>query len=392
MFRLPSKRPPASRSIRVLRRGVALLLVITCITLVSSSLTGCSPVYVLRAGWEEAGILLRKEPIAELVQDPELPEDTRRKFMLVEQSRAYARDTLGLQPKGSFSEYSEIDREVLVWVLSASSKRQFAPVTWWFPIVGRVPYKGFFEKEDGIEEAKSLEADGNDVYLRPSPAFSTLGWFDDPLLSTLIVYDDVSLVNTVIHEILHNTVWIPNHASFNETLANVVGALGAQQFFRDLGVENDPRIQIAEDRWHDELLYAAFLNKLEKRLKDFYEDLARRDPEQKEDLSEIVKRRKLLFEEMLESWNQQGSLLKTKRFANISGLLNNAILMSQMVYLNKPQIIAELYKTCGNSMSTFVEEVRWIAKETAEGKKDPFELATTAIDNQCSFHKESKES
>lgn len=375
------------RSSSILRRGIFLLLFLLGVSGVTSSLSGCSPVYVLRAGWEEAGILLRREPISELVKNPELPEDTRRKFLLVEETRKYAKETLGLEPKGSFSEYSKIDREVLVWVLSASPKRQFASVTWWFPIVGRVPYKGFFEKEDGIEEAKSLEAEGNDVFLRPSPAFSTLGWFDDPLLSTLMDYDDVSLVNTVIHEILHNTVWIPNHASFNETLANVVGALGSHKFFLERGGEDDSRAQIAEDRWHDELIYAEFLNKLEKRLREFYLETAKNDPEQKELLDSIVSRRKIIFEEMLKSWTAQSSRLKTKRFANINGLLNNAILMSQMVYLNKPQSIANLYESCGNSMNEFIEEIRWISEETANSKEDPYNLVEKSISNNCSFHK-----
>jgi predicted aminopeptidase len=117
--------------------------------------------------------------------------------------------------------------------VSASKKDSFTFHLWWFPIVGEVPYKGFFEKEDAISQARDLEARGFETWVRGTDAFSTLGWFNDPVLSTTLKRPIVQIANTVIHETLHSTIWIPNHVDFNESLANFVGTEGAVQFFEN---------------------------------------------------------------------------------------------------------------------------------------------------------------
>src|SRR5690606_29809700 len=110
----------------------------------------------------------------------------------------------------------------------------FEPYTWWFPIVGRVPYKGFFDFDEAHEQARRLDARGYDTYVRPSAAFSTLGWFNDPVLNTVLRYSDVDLVQTVIHELTHNTIYIAGQAGFNESFATFVGDRGAAAFFCDM--------------------------------------------------------------------------------------------------------------------------------------------------------------
>jgi predicted aminopeptidase len=117
-------------------------------------------------------------------------------------------------------------------VLTVAFRDQLAIRTWWWPVVGRVPYKGFFNFAAAERERAGYERDGYDTELRPSEAFSTLGWFNDPLLSTTLGADSTWLVNTVIHELLHNTVWISGDVSFNESLASFAGSHGAVAFFR----------------------------------------------------------------------------------------------------------------------------------------------------------------
>jgi predicted aminopeptidase len=120
-------------------------------------------------------------------------------------AREYARDSLRLRTKESFTTYSRLDKDTLVLVLSAAYRDRLEPYTWWFPIVGRVPYKGYFDFDAARRTARKFYEDGYDVSLRPSDAFSTLGWFNDPLLSTSLRRDSVDLANTVIHELTHNT-------------------------------------------------------------------------------------------------------------------------------------------------------------------------------------------
>src|SRR5688500_17657363 len=143
----------------------------------------CSPLYVIRAGIEEAKILGRRRPISDVLADPSTMATTRAKLQLVVQARSYADKQLGLDAGESYTTHSTPDSATWEMVGSAARKDRFEAHTWWFPIVGKVPYKGYFNFDHAYEEARDLEARGFDTNVRPSGAFSTLGWFNDPLLN-----------------------------------------------------------------------------------------------------------------------------------------------------------------------------------------------------------------
>lgn len=187
--------------------------------------------YLARAGWAEAEILARRRPIARMVADAGVDATTRGKLQLVLAARGFAAESLHLETGESFTTYSALDRDTLVLIVSAAYRDTLAFYTWWFPIVGRVPYKGFFRPADALALSAELARAGLDTVVRPASAFSTLGYFNDPLLSTTLAEDSASLANTVIHELLHNTFYAPGEVVFNESFANFVGAHGAVQFF-----------------------------------------------------------------------------------------------------------------------------------------------------------------
>ena len=221
--------------------------------------------YVVRAGFEEARILLRRRPIAAMVADTSTDAATRAKLELVLAARAFAADSLGLDAGDTYTTFARVDRDTLLLVLSASRYDRLGEYLWSYPVVGRVPYKGFFDLERALREARRLERNGMDTYVRPSAAFSTLGYFNDPLLSTVLGLDSVEIVATVVHEILHNTVWSRDNVTFNESLANFVGYRGAEALFRS---RRDARnAQRAAARWRDEVrlgrFYADVVNRLE---------------------------------------------------------------------------------------------------------------------------------
>ncbi|MEO7040464.1 MAG: aminopeptidase [Gemmatimonadaceae bacterium] len=203
--------------------------------------------YLVRAGWAEAGILRRARPIDAIVKDPSTPAATRQKLALVLAARAFAADSVKLAAKESFTTYSHIDRDTLVVVLSAAYRDRLRYKTWWFPIVGSVPYKGYFDVSDAKHAAAQLSRDGFDAYLRPASAFSTLGYLNDPLLSTTLEEDSVSLVNTVIHELTHNTFYASGQAVFNESFANFVGAHGSEWFYVTHG--DSASVRLAQEDW-----------------------------------------------------------------------------------------------------------------------------------------------
>jgi predicted aminopeptidase len=239
------------------RTRLTALAGLTIVVMLLMTPTGC---YLSRAGWEEARILQRRRPIVDLVQDSAIDRVTRDKLRLVLEVRQFAIDSLRLAAKESFTTFSQLDSDTLVLVLSAAYRDRLEPFTWWFPIVGSVPYKGFFDFDAARREARRLSTRGFDVYLRPSAAFSTLGFFNDPLLSTTLREDSLDLANTVIHELTHNTFYAPGQADFNESFANFVGARGAARFFRARGREDAARL--VEDRWSDEKLLAGFWGRL----------------------------------------------------------------------------------------------------------------------------------
>src|SRR5256714_8987887 len=256
-----------------MRRGILAIAVFLAVLVLISAPTAC---YLGRGAWEEAKILSRRQPISEIVADPRTPKEARQKLKVVLAAREYAKDSLKLRTKDSFTTYSRLDHDTLVLVVSAAYRDTLKPYTWWFPIVGRVPYKGYFDFAAARRAAKDLAADGFDVYVRPSDAFSTLGFFNDPLPHTTPKGDSLGLANTVIHELTHNTYYASGQAPFNESFAMFVGARGAAAFFRSLGQEGAAAKVDAE--WEDDKLLARFWARVIKSLDSAY----RMHPESKD--------------------------------------------------------------------------------------------------------------
>ena len=223
--------------------------------------------YVTRAGFEETRILKSRQPIARMVRDSSVDPSIRRSLQLVLEARDYAA-RLGLEAKETYTTYADVGRDTLLLVLQAAPKDCICPHTWKYPIVGRIPYKGFFDPRAARREAGRFAARGYDVYLRPSGAFSTLGWFNDPLLSTALTRDSVELAATVFHEIAHNTLYVKSATPFNESFAQLVGYRSTEVFFQERG--DGLRAQQAADRWHDEIVLGDYYTALVRRLEAIY--------------------------------------------------------------------------------------------------------------------------
>lgn len=234
------------------------------------AVSACSPLYVARLGWTQAQILMRREPIPSLLERPDLDPALRERFELVLATRAFARDRLGLTVGDSYTTFAEIDGDATVHVLSAAHRDRLESYTWWYPIAGRVPYRGFFDPDDAAHEAARLAKRSLDVDVRPALAFSTLGWFADPLLSTTAAEAPDDLVETVIHELFHATLYVPGESAFNESAATFAGHRGGIAFFCDGPGREPVRCARSRARWAAVRARGRVLARLEHRLRRLY--------------------------------------------------------------------------------------------------------------------------
>lgn len=342
------------------KRTIVLSLVATALG--AATLT-CSPLYVIRAGFEEGKILSRRKPIHRVIESPSTEPETRRKLGLVLQARDFAEQALALDAGESYTTYSWVDSDTLLLVLSAARRDRFQAYTWWFPIVGRVPYKGFFNFGEAYAAAERLRRRGFDTYVRPSGAFSTLGWFNDPLLNTVLRYGDVSLTSTVIHELLHNTVFLPGHVSFNESFANFVGDRGAILFFCSREGEESQPCRLATAAWADNLLFGAFLTDLVRELENLYNrtDISR---EQK------IQQRERIFQDARARFRHDVEpKLQTSAFRGFADeQLDNATLIGTRLYYDRLQLFEDLFQRLGANLPATIDSIA----RTVDSSDDPF--------------------
>ncbi len=342
------------------RRGVPAAL------LVAAASWGCSPTYVLRAGWEEARILSSRRPIEAVVHDTTVAPEVRAKLRLVQDARDFAERALGLDAATSFLSFAEIYRDTLALNVSAVPEFALYWKTWWFPIVGHVPYKGYFDFDAARTEAERLEREGYDVTVRPVSAFSTLGWLPDPMLSTTLRLDSISLVETVIHEITHTSFFPSGQANFNESFANFVGSRGAIEFFCE-AVRQEPECEQARLRWDDTRVFGVFFHSLLDPLREVYASALPN--------AEKRIRKREIFEAAAEQFeNEVKPQLKAGRYGSLdpSGI-NNAWVLSRVLYYTRLDDFETAYQRFGSLRTAFER----LSAEAAAG--DPWEALNRLV-------------
>jgi len=204
----------------------AALFALLAIVLVSCETVG----YYSQAARGQLTIVFAREDIQHLIERPDLSQELAGKFAKVMDIREFAESELGLPVGGNYSSYVDVEREHVVWNVFAAPEFSVDPVNWCYPIAGCVAYRGYFSQQSALSYAAKLEEDGFDVYTGGVDAYSTLGWFEDSLLSTVLNRADYQLAGLIFHELAHQLVYLPGDTTFNESFATAVEREGVRRW------------------------------------------------------------------------------------------------------------------------------------------------------------------
>ena len=308
-------------------------------------LNGC---YSWHVFFNQVRLISQRVSIEEALEDYDFGEAEERKLKLIPEIKIFARETLGINMnEGIYTTYVQLDRPYVTYLLRVSRVYELKSHTWWFPIVGSVSYKGFFNRKRAEKEAKTFPPEEYDTLVRGVTAYSTLGWFVDPVLSSMLSYSESDFVVTVFHELAHTVLFFKNQVNFNERFAEFVGRKAGEEFFLKKEGKNSKTLKAMKAKWEDELLFSSFMEKEYKLLDQWYKNnKGEIIPEMKE------KRLKEIQERFV---SQIQSKLKTRRYSYFSKIrLNNAVLLSYRTYNYKMEEFEKLYIQSDRDIKTVI--------------------------------------
>ena len=286
--------------------------------------------YGLTQGYGQFRIIYDAKPVSEYLQNPEFSKQKKEKLKLIEKAKRFAEDSLGIKKTKNYSTlYDDSTKGSLtMWVLTACKAFEFTPYEWKFPIIGTFSYKGYFNKKQAKKEEKELSQEGYDTGIRTAGAWSTLGWFNDPIMGNLLDDSDGYIVETIIHELTHATIYVKNDVAFNENLAVFIGHKGALLFLKnEFGKESKEYIEYLNN-WKDRKTFKDYVLETSIKLKQRYANFTPTDDYKKK---EEVKNN--LLQEFVIGINQLDIKNKknySKRFKK--KLPNNTFFMSYIRY------------------------------------------------------------
>lgn len=255
------------------------LFILLFLSLAMLVISGCGNLgYYAQSISGQMEILRKRESIEGLLENPQLDTSLRRKLSLVQEIRTYASDALGLPNNDSYRSYVDLKRPYVVWNVFAAPEFSFDLKEWCFPFAGCVRYRGYFSRDDAETYAGGLKQEGYDVYVGGVEAYSTLGWFDDPVLNTILRRDDARLAALIFHELAHQQLYVNGDTAFNEGFASTVEVEGVKRW---LANKNDQQLQLEYNKHSQrQQQFVALVETTRERLDRLYQS----------DLSDVDKR------------------------------------------------------------------------------------------------------
>ena len=251
------------------------IVVLVCFVCLSACETAG---FYRQAAGGQISILARREPIDEVIAAPDTSPALRERLEKVRQILQFAHDRLALDPGGRYSSYVRIRGDYVVWNVFAAPEFGTRPTQWCYPLIGCASYRGYFDRGDATRYAQHLAATQHDTVVGGVAAYSTLGWFDDPVLSTFVDWPDAELAGLIFHELAHARLFVAGDTGFDEAFASFVERRGVIEWLAANG--DDVQIERMERRWRDSDRFVAFLlawrGELQRLYDQPYNDDARR--------------------------------------------------------------------------------------------------------------------
>lgn len=339
---------PGARKI-IKRIFLALLLLILTAIVVKWDLVK----YGFEQGKGQMHIIWNARPVEEYLADPSFPDSLKQKLALINKVRQFAIDSLSLKDTKNYKTlYDQHGKEVM-WVVMASEPFALKAKEWTFPVIGSVPYKGFFDREKAVRLKEKLEAEGWDVNIRNPGGWSTLGWFTDPILSKMLTRSEGDLANLIIHEMAHATIFVKDSIDFNENLATFIGDRGTEQFLRATYGPHSQAYRSYMNEDHDYKLFADHMLHGAEKLDSLYHTMDADDP-----VEEKRRRKEDMIRQIVNSLDTLALSTKSPRPSQRyqENLPNNAYFMNFMRYQSKQDVFMKEWKNrFGGDLRAYIE-------------------------------------
>ncbi len=302
----------------------------------------------------QAELLNRARPIPEVLADDSVRPAVRTALAELREARRFAITVLQLPDTGSYRDYADLGRPYAVWNVIATPRFSVEPHRWCFPVTGCIPYRGYFAADRAQAEAQSLANQGFDVYVAGARAYSTLGWFDDPILNTMLYRDPDLRVEILFHEMAHQKLYVPGDGSFNEAFATFVAQIGTERWLQARGAPAG-RITAYLRRLVLRREFNALLRRTRQQLAALY---ARDLPE-----SARAAGKRRLFAELQKEYARWKRVTGTNAWDEwMAQDLNNAHLALVGTYLDRVPEFAVLLEKCGGRLDCFYQQAERLAK------------------------------
>lgn len=334
--------------------------------------TGCQTVqYYGQAICGQADILWKRTAIAKILADQGAPDKLKERLRMILEIRQFAERELQLPAGGHYLSYADMGRAYVIWNVFAAPEFSLEPKTWRYPFIGAAAYRGYFAEKDAQEYGEELKGEGFDVYVGGVEAYSTLGWFDDPVFSTFIRRPEASLAGLVFHELAHQVVFAPGDTTFNESFATAVEQEGVRRWFASTGQKEAYKTYLKNRGCS--ILFTQLVARYKAQLETLYaKDLG--DAEKRREKAVIISKMKEEYKTLI-----QGEKDCAGYDSWFSQPINNAHIASVSAYHDYVPAFEKLLLEAGGNLKMFYEECKALAKKP-EGER--FEKkATTQVDS-----------